>query len=167
MATYTSRHPSSYAPHQKSLPIIVPKTATYSYPSSKVAASPPELPDTSTSYGGSRISAGSYSARSSNCDYAPSLSSGDYDSYNSPPGVDVVDILSERMNNAFDPIRMDRSLAQQAQTSGQLNAKERELQELRALAQRRLKTARVNFAEGVEAAREARRDLDYTSKKIS
>jgi len=38
---------------------------------------------------------------------------------------------------------------------------------LQALAQRRLKTARVNFAEGIDAAREARRDLDYTAKKIS
>ncbi|EHY53704.1 hypothetical protein HRR83_003918 [Exophiala dermatitidis] len=167
MTTYAPRHPTSYATHQKTLPIIVPKTATYSYPVSKVAVSPPELPDTSTSYGGSRTSAGSYSARSSNCDYAPSLSSGDYESYNAPPGVDVVDMLSERMNSAFDPIRMDRSLAKQAQTSGQLNAKQRELQELQALAQRRLKTARVNFAEGVEAAREARRDIEYTSRKIS
>lgn len=51
--------------------------------------------------------------------------------------------------------------------SGQLNAKQRELQELQALAQRRLKTARVNFAEGIEAARETRRDIDYISKKTS
>lgn len=51
--------------------------------------------------------------------------------------------------------------------SGQLNAKQRELQELQALAQRRLKTARVNFAEGIDAAREARRDIEYISKKTS
>ena len=51
--------------------------------------------------------------------------------------------------------------------SGSLNAKQRELAELQALAQRRLKSARVNFAEGMQAARETRRDLDYTSKKIS
>lgn len=127
--------------------------------------SPPELSDTtSTSYNG-RTSGGSYSARSSN--YAPSHSSGDYDSYHPHSGVDVVDMLSEKMNSAFDPIRMDRSLADQAQTSGQLNAKQRELQQLQAMAQRRLKNARVNFAEGVESAREARRDVEYTSKKIS
>jgi len=41
------------------------------------------------------------------------------------------------------------------------------LQALQAMAQRRLSRARVNFAEGVEAAKEARRDIDYTSKKIS
>jgi hypothetical protein len=51
--------------------------------------------------------------------------------------------------------------------SGQLNAKQRELAELQALAQRRLKGARANFAEGMEAARETRRDLDYTQKKLS
>lgn len=51
--------------------------------------------------------------------------------------------------------------------SGQLNAKQRELAELQALAQRRLKSARVNFAEGMEAAKETRRDLDYTQKKLS
>ena len=51
--------------------------------------------------------------------------------------------------------------------SGQLNAKQRELAELQALAQRRLKGVRANVSEGLEAAREARRDLDYTQKKVS
>ncbi|KIX03438.1 uncharacterized protein Z518_06990 [Rhinocladiella mackenziei CBS 650.93] len=166
MATHVSRHPTSYATNHKALPIIMPpKTSSYSLPVSRVAISPPELSDTGTTYDGSRTSAGSYSARSSN--YAPSHSSGDYDSCNSQSGVDVVDMLADKMNGAFDPIRMDRSLASQAQTSGQLNATQRELQELQAMAQRRLKGARVNFAEGVEAAREARRDVEYTSKKIA
>jgi uncharacterized protein involved in cysteine biosynthesis len=40
------------------------------------------------------------------------------------------------------------------------------LQELQALARRRLKSARVNFAEGVETAREVRRDIEYSSKKM-
>jgi hypothetical protein len=159
----------------------------------------------SSTYSG-RSSGRSYSALSS--DYAASQSS-DYDN----SGVDIVDMLSERMNTAFDPIRMDKSLVRQAQTwvsrylllavrtnralcgslcsrpspsaaaapgaetvkiaanafhrSGQLNAKQRELAELQALAQRRLKSARVNFAEGIEAAKETRRDLDYTQKKMS
>ena len=114
MAAHVSRHPTSYAPHSKALPITMPsKTPTYSYPVSRVAMSPPEMSDTSTSYSG-RTSGGSYSARSSN--YAPSHSSGEYDSYHSHSGVDVVDMLSDKMNSAFDPIRMDRSLADQAQT---------------------------------------------------
>ncbi|OAP56461.1 hypothetical protein AYL99_09640 [Fonsecaea erecta] len=161
--TAYSRHPTSYVSHQKALPITMPsgKAPVYSYPQSRVLDSP-ELSDTSTSYTGSRTSAGSYSRSS----YAPSHSSGDFDSY-THSGVDVVDMLSDKMNAAFDPIRLDRSLAKQAQTSGELNAKQRELQELQARAQRRLKSARVNFAEGVEAVKEARQDVEYTSKKIS
>lgn len=52
-------------------------------------------------------------------------------------------------------------------SSGQLNNKQRELEELQKLAQRRLKGARANFSEGMDAAREVRRDIDYTQKKIS
>lgn len=51
--------------------------------------------------------------------------------------------------------------------SGQLNAKQRELAELQAMAQRRLKGARQNFAEGMEAARETRRDVDYIKSKTA
>jgi biogenesis of lysosome-related organelles complex 1 subunit KXD1 len=76
--------------------------------------SPPELSDASTTYSGSRHSGGTYSARSSS--YAPSHISRDYDDCNSTSGIDLVDMLSERMDRAFDPIKMDRSLARQAQT---------------------------------------------------
>jgi biogenesis of lysosome-related organelles complex 1 subunit KXD1 len=48
-----------------------------------------------------------------------------------------------------------------------MNDKQRELEELHALAKRRLNRARVNFAEGVEDAKEARRDIEYTERKIS
>jgi len=117
MATALSRHHSgSYGTPHKTLPITMPsKAPAYNYPVSRVAMSPPELSDTSTSYSGSRPSGGSYSARSSN--YAPSHSSGDYDSYGSNSGIDVVDELSSRMDRVFDPMKMDRSLAQQVQTS--------------------------------------------------
>lgn len=112
MATTSSRHYSSYPTAHKPLPITMPsKAPAYNYPLSRVALSPPEMSDSST-YSESRSSGRSYSARSS--DYAGSQSS-DYDSY-SNSGVDVVDMLSERMNSAFDPIRMDKSLARQAQT---------------------------------------------------
>ena len=113
MATTASRHYSSYPTSHKPLPITMPsKAPAYNYsPVSRVALSPPEMSDSST-YSG-RSSGRSYSALSS--DYAASQSS-DYDSYNSHSGVDVVDMLSERMNSAFDPIRMDKSLARQAQT---------------------------------------------------
>ena len=51
--------------------------------------------------------------------------------------------------------------------SGALNAKNQELLELQALAQRRLKGARANFADGMKAAKEVRRDLDWTQKRVS
>lgn len=91
------------------------KGQTYSYPVSRAMSPPSELSETS-SYGGSRSSGGSYSV-SSGRSYAPSQHS-DYDSYSShhAGGVDVVDMLSQRMNDAFDPITMDRALVSQAQT---------------------------------------------------
>lgn len=94
-----------------------PKTPAANYPSSRVAMSPPELSDSSTTYSshGSRHShsAGSYSAGSV---YDDSQSSNDDYSCNSQSGIDIMDMLSERMTAAFDPIRMDTSLAKQTQT---------------------------------------------------
>lgn len=51
-------------------------------------------------------------------------------------------------------------------SSGQLNAKQRELVELQALAQRRLKGARSNFSEGIKVARETKRDLEWTHNRV-
>ena len=51
-------------------------------------------------------------------------------------------------------------------SSGALNAKHRELLELQALAQRRLKNTRANFADGMKAAKEVKRDLDWTQKRV-
>jgi biogenesis of lysosome-related organelles complex 1 subunit KXD1 len=48
-----------------------------------------------------------------------------------------------------------------------LNAKQRELAELQAMAQRRLKGARKNMAEGMQAARETRGDIDYIKSKTA
>ena len=50
--------------------------------------------------------------------------------------------------------------------SGELNAKQRELAELQALAQRRLKSTRANLADGVKAAKEVRKDLEWTQKRV-
>lgn len=90
----------------------MPSKSPAYYPVSRVAVSPPDVSDASTVTGG-RTSTASYSVNSDS--YAGSVS-GDYEtssggSYN---GVDVVDMLSERMNSAFDPIRLDKNLAKQA-----------------------------------------------------
>lgn len=50
--------------------------------------------------------------------------------------------------------------------SGALNAKNRELLELQALAQRRLKSSRANFADGMKAAKEVKKDLEWTQKRV-
>ena len=51
-------------------------------------------------------------------------------------------------------------------SSGELNAKNRELMELQALAQRRLKSNRANFADGMKAAKEVKKDLEWTQKRV-
>ena len=50
--------------------------------------------------------------------------------------------------------------------SGELNAKQRELAELQAMAARRLKSARANVADGMKAAKEVRADLAWTQKRV-
>lgn len=54
-----------------------------------------------------------------------------------------------------------------ASRSGELNAKQRELAELQALAQRRLKATRANIADGMKAAKEVKKDLAWTQKKVT
>lgn len=52
-------------------------------------------------------------------------------------------------------------------SSGELNAKHRELLELQALAQRRLASVRANFADGMKTAKEVQRDLQWTQKRVT
>lgn len=130
------------------------------YPVGRVAVHPPDFSDTSTT-GGSRTTG--YSGITSS--YSGSIG-GEYDS-STMSGIDVVDMLNERVHGTFDPLPLDRGLATQAQTSGHLNAKQQELLELQALAQRRLKGVRSSFNEGLKAAKETKRDLEWTSKRVS
>lgn len=50
--------------------------------------------------------------------------------------------------------------------SGELNAKNRELLALQAQARARLAKTRANFADGMKAAKDVQRDLEYTQKKV-
>lgn len=50
--------------------------------------------------------------------------------------------------------------------SGQLNAKNRELLALQAQARARLAKTRTNFSEGMKAAKDVQRDLEWTQKKM-
>lgn len=52
-------------------------------------------------------------------------------------------------------------------SSGELNAKHRELLDLHTLAQSRFKATKDNFADGMRAAEEVKRDLNWTQNRIS
>ncbi|KAK8236878.1 hypothetical protein HDK77DRAFT_513452 [Phyllosticta capitalensis] len=81
--------------------------------------------------------------------------------------VDLLDYMGERLNGAFDVLGLERSVQMQCQTSGELNAKTRELLHLQALARQRLAATSRNFAEGMKAAKEVQRDLEWTQKRVS
>ncbi|RFU29114.1 hypothetical protein B7463_g7250, partial [Scytalidium lignicola] len=157
---------SSQAYYQTSLPIAVPSkgqyTQYYTPQPATYGVSPPEVAESVTT--GSGMTHSGYSATSSS--YAGSAS-GEYESTTSASGVDMHEYMQERFAGAFDPLPLDRTLAVQTQTSGLLNAKQRELMELQALAQSRLAKSRARLAEGYKDADEVRRDLEYTQKRVS
>ncbi|KAL1877589.1 hypothetical protein VTK73DRAFT_8498 [Phialemonium thermophilum] len=131
------------------------------------SVSPPEA-DLSVSDGSSPMlpsySNSSYCATTSS--YAGS-SQGDYDSTGSASGIDFNEYMQERFAETFNPLPLDRCMAVQAQTSGHLNATQRDLLELQAKAQARLEKCRARFAKGLEDAREVHADLEWTQKKVS
>ncbi|KZF25232.1 hypothetical protein L228DRAFT_236353 [Xylona heveae TC161] len=161
---------TSYA--TASLPISTgPKGSTvypHHGPFARGSISPPEsvASTSATSSGGP-----SYSYSNTNSvisgSYANSEHGSTASSSNGLASIDLVELLNDHLSGAFDPLPLDKSLAKQAQTSGELNAKRRELLELQALAQRRLAATKANFADGIKAAKEVRRDLEWTQKKVT
>ncbi|CAK1366844.1 hypothetical protein CB0940_10209 [Cercospora beticola] len=123
---------------------------------SQLSASPPERPESVSSTG-----AGLYSSASS------AYGGSDYDSSSGATSVDLLDYMNDRLSQAYNPIPLDKNLASQAQMSGALNAKNREILALQAQARARLAKTRANFAEGMQAAKDVQRDLDWTQKKVS
>jgi len=148
-----------------SLPLTMPKKGGY-YPTphhsvyNRVSVSPPEAPESATTSGVT-----SYEPSATSSSYAGSSS--EYESSGVTSGVDLIEYMGDRLQGAFDQMPLDRSLAKQAQTSGELNAKQRELLELQALAQRRLAGARANFADGMRTAKEVQKDLQWTQKRVT
>ncbi|KAK0946946.1 hypothetical protein LTR29_001528 [Friedmanniomyces endolithicus] len=140
-------------PQQPFTPRHVRNSSAYS----QLSASPPERPESVSTSG-----AGLYSAASSS--YAGS----EYEvSTNGATSVDLLDYMNDRLSQAYNPIPMDHSLAKQTQMSGELNAKNRELLALQAQARARLAKTRANFAEGMKAAKDVQRDLEWSQKKVS
>lgn len=148
---------------QSTYPIQVPQKPGYYYPPQhsygRVSGSPPEGPESTTTSG-----VPSYEPSATSSNYAGSAS--DYDTTSGATSVDLLDYMGNRVNGSFDPMPLDRSLAKQAQTSGELNAKHRELLELQALAQRRLAGAKMDFAEGMKTANQVQKDLQWTQKRV-
>ncbi|CAN8104613.1 unnamed protein product [Discula destructiva] len=164
---------SSYSPTQfysSTLPMPVPgkgQHPSYYQTDSTYSVSPPEV-DVSVSSGSGVPSYSSHSGYST-ASYAGSTHSGDYESdgHRSASGVDFNEYMHEHLASSFDPLGLDKAVATQAQTSGRLNAKHRELLELQKQAQARLARSRARFAEGMDDAREVRQNLEWTQKKVS
>lgn len=115
--------------------------------------SPPELSETSTVYS-SRRSGGTLSDISD-----------EYDG-RIPTDINVMDQLNERMEKLWDPTGLDKTLAGQAKTSGRLNAKTQELDEVQARLARRMARSRVNFDDMTSSVAEARSDLKASRKTL-
>nr|POE93312.1 hypothetical protein CFP56_19324 [Quercus suber] len=122
----------------------------------QMASSPPERAESISTSG-----AGLYSSASSQ--YGGS----EYDSSSAgATSVDLLDYMNDRLSQTYDRTPLDRQLASQAQLSGELNAKNRELLDLQAQARARMARTRANFSEGMKAAKDVQRDLEWTQKKM-
>ncbi|KAF1984362.1 hypothetical protein K402DRAFT_336615 [Aulographum hederae CBS 113979] len=157
---------STQSYYYPSAPINMPRKPGY-YPNphhgahSRMSVSPPEAADSVTTSG-----VASYDPSAASSSYAGSAS--DYESTpSSGASVDLYEYMNDRIGSSFDPTPLDRSLAQQAQTSGQLNAKTRELMDLQALAQSRLAAMQSSFASGMKSAKEVQKDLEWTQKRVT
>lgn len=97
------------------LPIDVHGKAPPAHPSpphyGRMSVSPPEEVTGATSSGLS-------STVPSLTNSSAGSTAGDYDSSSSGggSGIDLMDLLNDRLTNSFDPLPLDRSLATQAQT---------------------------------------------------
>lgn len=137
-----------------------------------VAHTPPvsASPSNSSEYTTSLAYAGSLSGGRAPSISASSISSSSYAGSAADEAaareVDLVALLTERLAGAFDPLQLDRSLAVQAQTSGMLNSKTRELVALQEEAQRRIAETRRSFVEGMKVAKQVKGDLDYVQRKV-
>ncbi|CUS15518.1 unnamed protein product [Tuber aestivum] len=157
----TSRAPSYSLP---SYPGVPPKQIPHHHhhSSSSSSTSPGIADATPIRYPGYAHGPPSLSTSSiSSSSYA-----GSADGENGDGDVDLVALLTERLAGAFDPLQLDRSLAVQAQTSGMLNSKTRELIALQEEAQARLAETRRCFLEGMKVAKEVKSDLDYVHRKV-
>lgn len=114
----STQYAQQYYGYPASQPINMPQKQGYqAYPQypqhaySRMAGSPPEVAESATS--GSGVT--SYDPSAASASYAASAS--DYESSsNGAASVDLLDYMNDRVSSAYNPMPLDRSLAQQAQT---------------------------------------------------
>ncbi|KAK9386843.1 hypothetical protein V1515DRAFT_580539 [Lipomyces mesembrius] len=74
--------------------------------------------------------------------------------------------VTDKILQAFDAMLLDRAVVVQAQSSGLLNAKARELQQLQELATTRLQQTRLSYTEGMKVVREVQKDLKWVQRHV-
>lgn len=77
----------------------------------------------------------------------------------------ALDVVVEHFTELFDPARLDRSMVQQSQLSGQLNAKQRELDEAILEVSQRLEEMKKVVSEGQRNVRAVNSALEKCSKR--
>jgi len=125
----------------------------------RISGSPPEVAESGTTSGIT-----SYDPSAASASYAASAS--DFDGSSGTSSIDLLEFMNERLQSSYDPTPMDQSLCQQAQASGQLNDKTRQLMELQALAAQKFAEMQASFAEGIKTARDVQQNLEWTQKKV-
>lgn len=75
-----------------------------------------------------------------------------------------VDFLNETITSALDPSKLDRVIVIQAQTSGIVHAKSKEIQQLQEEATKKLAELRTKFTKGINIAKQVSRDLEWAHR---
>jgi len=111
MSSAQAYHDYYAASQPISMPQKQQQSPYYSYPQvsyGDMSVSPPEVSDGSTTTGGPSYDVGTSSS------YAASAS--DYEGTNSTSSIDLLEFMQDRLQNSYNPMPLDMSLAQQAQT---------------------------------------------------
>ncbi|KAK7207639.1 hypothetical protein BZA70DRAFT_271834 [Myxozyma melibiosi] len=74
--------------------------------------------------------------------------------------------VSDKILQAFDAMLLDRAVVVQAQSSGLLNSKSRELQQMQELSTKRIYETRASFVEGLRTLREVQKDLKWVQRHV-
>ncbi|KAK9448267.1 uncharacterized protein V1518DRAFT_418483 [Limtongia smithiae] len=74
--------------------------------------------------------------------------------------------VTSRLLQAFDAVMLDRVVVVQAQSSGLLNARARELEQVAAQATRKMQQTRASYVEGLRIIKEVQKDLKWVQRHV-